>query len=134
LGADAVINHTREDVSKRVRVLTDGQGVDLVIEHIGPAVWELCLQALRKGGRLVTCGATTGGEVTLDLRALFSRQLTIRGSYMGTRAELVQATNLIGRGLVRPVVDRTFPLREARAAQEYMLDRRVFGKIVLTVD
>ncbi|MDH5670393.1 MAG: zinc-binding dehydrogenase [Nitrospira sp.] len=131
LGADAVINHARENVAERVKLLTEGKGVDVVIEHIGPQVWETCLQSLSKGGRLVTCGATTGAEVKLDLRAAFSRQLTIKGSYMGTRAELVKAAELMGQKRLIPVVDRTFPLKEARAAQELMLSRKFFGKIVL---
>jgi 2-desacetyl-2-hydroxyethyl bacteriochlorophyllide A dehydrogenase len=133
LGADEVLNHTTDDLVKRVKGLTGGRGVDVVLEHIGPAVWDACLYALAKGGRLITCGATTGPEVKLDLRLLFSRQLTLKGSYMGTRAELLQAAGLIGRGQIKPIVDRTFPLREARQAQESMLNRKVFGKIVLTV-
>jgi NADPH:quinone reductase-like Zn-dependent oxidoreductase len=132
LGADAVINHSRETVSERVRLLTEGRGVDVVIEHIGPEVWAGCLDSLAKGGRLITCGATTGADVTLNLRHLYSRQLTIKGSYMGTRAELVKATELMGQGRLMVVVDRTFPLREARAAQELMVSRKFFGKIVLT--
>ena len=131
LGADAVINHARENVTERVKLLTEGKGVDVVIEHIGPEVWETCVQSLSKGGRLVTCGATTGAEVKLDLRYVFSRQLTIKGSYMGTRAELVKAAELMGQKRLIPVVDRTFPLKEARAAQELMLSRKFFGKIVL---
>lgn len=133
LGADDVINHAKEDVAKRVQALTDGRGVDVVIEHIGPAVWERCLASLARGGRLVTCGATTGAEVKLDLRFLFSRQLTLKGSYMGTRAELLQVAALIEQGKLRAVIDQVFPLQEARAAQERMLDRGGFGKIVLTV-
>ncbi|MDH4187104.1 MAG: zinc-binding dehydrogenase [Nitrospira sp.] len=133
LGADAVINHSREKVAERVKLLTEGRGVDVVIEHIGPDVWETCVQSLVKGGRLITCGATTGAEVKLDLRFVYSRQLTIKGSYMGTRAELVKAEELIGQKRVMPVIDRTFPLHEARAAQECMLGRKFFGKIVLTV-
>ncbi|GKS63038.1 alcohol dehydrogenase [Nitrospira sp.] len=132
LGADAVINHTREKVSDRVRMLTEGRGVDVVIEHIGPEVWTSCLDSLARGGRLITCGATTGTDVTLNLRDLYSRQLTVKGSYMGTRAELVKAAELMGQGRLMVVVDRTFPLRDARAAQELMLSRRFFGKIVLT--
>ena len=132
LGADAVINHTREKVSDRVRMLTEGRGVDVVIEHIGPEVWTSCLDSLARGGRLITCGATTGADVTLNLRDLYSRQLTIKGSYMGTRAELVKAAELMGQGRLMVVVDRTFPLRDARAAQELMLSRKFFGKIVLT--
>jgi 2-desacetyl-2-hydroxyethyl bacteriochlorophyllide A dehydrogenase len=133
LGADAVINHATETVAERVRQLTERRGVDVVIEHIGPEVWDTCMESLAKGGRLITCGATTGGDVTLNLRAVFSRQLTIKGSYMGTRAELVKAAELVGRGRLIPVIDRTFPLQEARAAHDLMLRREFFGKIVLTV-
>jgi NADPH:quinone reductase-like Zn-dependent oxidoreductase len=133
LGADAVINHAKEKVSERVKLLTEGRGVDVVIEHIGPEVWDTCLLSLGKGGRLVTCGATTGGEVKLNLRYVFSRQLTIKGSYMGTRAELVKTAELMGQGRLIAVIDRTFPLQEARAAQQLMLSRKFFGKILLTV-
>jgi NADPH:quinone reductase-like Zn-dependent oxidoreductase len=134
LGAEEAINHASEDLSQRVRALTEGRGVDVVIEHVGPAVWEQCLKSLARGGRLVTCGATSGGEATLDLRLMFSRQLTLRGSYMGTRSELIRAASLVAQGKLRPIVDRVFPLREARAAQEHMLSRKMFGKIVLAVD
>ena len=133
LGADAVINHAREKVSERVKLLTEGRGVDVVIEHVGPEVWDSCLASLAKGGRLITCGATTGAEVKLDLRYLYSRQYTIKGSYMGTRAELVKVAELMGQGRLISVIDRTYPLQEARAAQELMISRRFFGKIVLTV-
>jgi NADPH:quinone reductase-like Zn-dependent oxidoreductase len=132
LGADAVINHSKEKVAERVKLLTEGKGVDVVIEHIGPEVWETCLASLAKGGRLITCGATTGAEVKLDLRYVYSRQFTIKGSYMGTRAELVKAAELVGQKRLISVIDRTYPLREARAAQELMLSRKFFGKIVLT--
>lgn len=131
LGADAVIDHSKEKVSERVKLLTEGRGVDVVVEHIGPEVWDTCVESLSKGGRLITCGATTGGDVTLNLRAVFSHQLTIKGSYMGTRAELVKAAELIGQKRLIAVIDRTFPLQEARAAQELMLSRKFFGKIVL---
>ena len=133
LGADEVINHNREKVNQRVRELTHRRGVDVVIEHIGPDVWDYCIDSLAKGGRLVTCGATTGAEVKLDLRYVYSRQLTIKGSYMGSHTELLKAAHLIGQGRLQPVIDRTFPLAEAKAAQEYLLGRKFFGKIVLTV-
>lgn len=131
LGAHAVIDHSREKVAERVKLLTEGRGVDVVIEHIGPEVWQQCLASLARGGRLITCGATTGADVKLDLRYVYSRQFTIKGSYMGTRAELVKASELVGQGKLKPVVDRTYPLSEARAAQEQLLSRKVFGKIVL---
>jgi len=133
LGADAVINHAKEKVSERVKLLTEGRGVDVVIEHIGPEVWDTCLDSLAKGGRLITCGATTGGDVKLNLRYVFSRQLTIKGSYMGTRAELVKAAELMGQGRLIAVIDRTYPLAEARAAQAQMISRKFFGKILLAV-
>jgi len=131
IGADEVINHSREKVAARVRELTHNHGVDVVIEHIGPDVWDVCMESLAKGGRLITCGATTGAEVKLNLRYVFSRQLTIKGSYMGTRAELVKAAELVGQGKLKPVIDRTYALAEARAAQEQLLSRKFFGKIML---
>ncbi len=131
IGADDVINHSREKVAARVRELTHGHGVDVIVEHIGPDAWDVCMESLGKGGRLVTCGATTGAEVKLNLRYVFSRQLTIKGSYMGTRAELVKAAELVGQGKLKAVIDRTYPLAEARAAQEHLLSRKFFGKIVL---
>jgi NADPH:quinone reductase-like Zn-dependent oxidoreductase len=99
-------------------------GADAVFNHTKEKVAE----------RLITFGATTGTEVKLDLRYFYSRQLTIKGSYMGTRAELVKATELMGQGRLISVIDRTYPLKDARAAQEQMLSRKFFGKIVLTVE
>ena len=114
LGADEVINHSREQVNQRVRELTHRRGVDVVVEHIGPEVWGQCIDSLAKGGRLITCGATTGAEVKLDLRYVYSRQLTIKGSYMGSQSELLKAAQLVGQGHLRPVIDRTFPLPDAK--------------------
>ena len=133
LGADEVINHSREKVNQRVRELTQRRGVEVVIEHIGPEVWGQCIDSLAKGGRLITCGATTGAEVQLDLRYVYSRQLTIKGSYMGSQSELLKAAALVGQGRLRPVIDRIFPLSDAKGAQEYLLSRKFFGKIVLTI-
>jgi len=131
LGADAVIEYQREPVVERVRDLTNGRGVNVVFEHIGPQTWEGSLKALAKGGRLVTCGATSGPTVPLDLRYVFSRHLSILGSMMGTRAELLAVTQLIAERRLRPVIDTVFPLRDARLAQERMLQRRLFGKLIL---
>lgn len=133
LGAEAVINYQQEPFEERVRSLTDGRGVDVVVEHIGPQVWEASVKALAKGGRLVTCGATSGASAPLDLRYVYSRQLSILGAMMGTRAELDAVADLIRRRVIRPIVDTVFPLPEARAAQERMLGRSVFGKLVLAV-
>ena len=114
-------------------MLTEGRGVDVVIEHIGPEVWDTCLESLAKGGRLITCGATTGGDVKLNLRYVFSRQLTIKGSYMGTRAELVKVAELMGQGRLdlgdRSHVSTSGGSRGAGTD----VSRKFFGKIVLTV-
>jgi NADPH:quinone reductase-like Zn-dependent oxidoreductase len=131
LGADEVINYQREDVEARVKELTGGRGVDVVFEHIGPQTWERSIRVLRKGGRLVTCGATSGPTATLDLRYVFSRQLSIVGSMMGARRELEQVWPLIEQRAFAPVVDAAVPLSQARAARERLLGRDVFGKLVL---
>ncbi|HEX9781057.1 MAG TPA: zinc-binding dehydrogenase [bacterium] len=131
LGAEEVINYGRESFADRLRALTGGRGVDVVVEHVGPAVWEDSVRALAKGGRLVTCGATTGPQAPLDLRYVFSRQLSVLGSIMGTRSELVGLLELLAAGRVKPVVHRAWPLAEARAAQEQLLSRAVFGKLIL---
>ncbi len=131
LGADQVINYRREDFEARLKELTGGRGVQVVIEHIGPETWERSVRVLAKRGRLVTCGATSGPSVPLDLRYVFSRQLSLLGSMMGTRADLEQVARLVGQGTLKPIVDTVLPLRDARAAQERMLRRDVFGKLVL---
>ena len=132
LGADAVINYQREPFQERINALTDGRGVDVVVDHIGPQTWEGSIKVLAKGGRLVTCGATSGPSVPLDLRYVYSRQLSVLGCMMGTRAELEAVSRLINQRALRPAVDTVFPLSQARAAQERMLARDVFGKLVLT--
>ena len=131
LGADHVINHYQQKISDEVRKITNKEGVDIVLEHVGPATWDESLRSLKPGGALVTCGATTGPQVGFDLRFLFSRQLSILGSYMGTMGELHEVLKHVFTGKLKPVVDRTFPLSEARAAHEYMEKSAMFGKIVL---
>lgn len=131
LGADHVINHYQQKISEEVRKITSKQGVDIVLEHVGPATWDESVRSLKPGGALVTCGATTGPQVGIDLRFLFSRQLSLLGSYMGTMGELHEVLKHVFSGKLKPVVDRTFPLSEARAAHEYMEKSQMFGKIVL---
>ncbi len=131
LGADAAINYTERDFAAVVRELTGGRGVDVVFEHIGADVFEQNLKCLARGGRLVTCGATSGGRIELDLRYLFVKQLHLIGSYMGGRKELLEVVRGIRSGDLVPVVDRVFPLAEARDAHLYLDDRRQFGKVVL---
>jgi NADPH:quinone reductase-like Zn-dependent oxidoreductase len=112
---------------------TDGRGVDVVVEHVGEATWERSVRCLARGGRIVTCGATTGHHARLDLRSLFARQLSLLGSYMGTKADLARAADLFFRGALSPVVDRTFPLSEAGQAHRRLEHADHFGKIVLEV-
>ena len=133
LGADETINYTREDWPKEVRRLTNGRGVDVVFEHTGAKTWPGSILSLKKGGRLVTCGATSGYDGRTDLRHVFYRHLTILGSMMGSKADLLAAMKFIESGQIRAVIDRTLPLADARMAHELMEDRAQFGKLVLTL-
>ena len=134
LGAEAVIDHYKDDVPARVKALTGGRGVDVVVEHVGKATWERSVRCLTRGGRLVTCGATTGHDVPLDLRHLFARQLALIGSYMGGKSELLRAAELFFRGLLTPAVDRTFRLVECAQAHQHLESSSHFGKVVLVLD
>jgi NADPH:quinone reductase-like Zn-dependent oxidoreductase len=131
LGADEVIDHGSEDVAKRVRALTRKKGVEVVVEHVGGRVFENAFSALARDGRLVTCGATTGHAAALDLNLLFGRHLSLLGSWMGRRRELVEALSFVRDGRLTPVVDTVLPLAEARQAHERIEARRMFGKVVL---
>lgn len=131
LKADFGIDYKRRDFVKEVRKFTQDRGVDVVFEHIGLETWTGSLKCLAKGGRLVTCGATSGREISMDLRFLFVKQLSLLGSYMGGSRELGKVLELAERGALKPTVDSVFPLKEARKAQEKMLRREQFGKIVL---
>lgn len=131
LGADATVNYSNVDWPKEIRRLTDKRGVDVVFEHTGAETWPGSIMALKKGGRLVTCGATSGFDAHTDLRQLFYRHLTFLGSFMGSKAELLEAMKFIERGAIRAVVDRLLPLSEARRAHELMEERAQFGKLVL---
>jgi NADPH:quinone reductase-like Zn-dependent oxidoreductase len=131
LGAFEVIDHYRQDIAQEIKRLTNRRGVDVVIEHVGEATWAKSVRSLARGGRLVTCGATTGGNGTLNLNALFSKQLSILGSYMGTKGELMRAARFFFAGQLTPVVDRTFTLADAAIAHRRMEESEQFGKIVL---
>jgi NADPH:quinone reductase-like Zn-dependent oxidoreductase len=131
LGADYVIDHYQQKIGDEARRITRDAGVDIVIEHVGSATWNESVKALKPGGKLVTCGATTGPHVKVDLRFLFSRQLNLLGSYMGTMGELHEVLRHVFSGKLKPVVDRAFPLHEVRAAHEYLEKSQMFGKVVL---
>ncbi len=131
LGADEVINHTRQSISEEVKRLTSKRGVDVVVDHVGAAVWEACFNSLANYGRLVTCGMTTGADLKLNGQGLFGRQRTILGSFMGGKGELADVLKVIAQGKLKAVIDSVFPLQEAAAAQEKMVGREFFGKILL---
>lgn len=131
LGAAEVIDHHAQSISDEVKRITGRRGVDIVIEHVGKETWNASMKCLAPGGRLVTCGATTGPDVSIDVRFLFSRQLSVLGSYMGTKGELLAAARFFFAGRLRPVVDRTFPLDRAADAQRHLEAAQHFGKIVL---
>lgn len=131
IGAEEAINHSAGPFAPEVKRLTGGRGVDIVVEHVGEATWEQSVRCLARGGRVVTCGATTGPTATLDLRHLFARQLSLLGSYMGRKGELVEASQLFFSGRLRPIVDTIFPLADAAFAQLRLERREQFGKIVL---
>ena len=131
LGADQTINYSRDDWPKEVRRLTERRGVDVVVEHTGAATWQGSISSLKNNGRLETCGATSGFDAHTDLRQVFYRHLTLLGSFMGSKAELLEAMKLVAQGKIRAVVDRVFPLSDARQAHELMENRGQFGKIVL---
>lgn len=133
LGVAAVINYKKTPFGQAVLDATGGKGVDLLFEHIGPETWTENLKCLAKGGRMVTCGATSGPQIQMDLRFLYMRQFTIKGSYMGSHAELLEVVRLLEAGKVKPVMDSEFPLERARDAQARMESRANFGKIVLTI-
>jgi len=133
LGASDVIHHHRQDIAEEIKRLTNRRGVDVVIEHVGEATWPKSVRSLARGGRLVTCGATTGAKGALDLTALFAKQLSILGSYMGTKGELLEAARLFFAGRLTPAVDRVFPLEQAAQAQQRLEQSGQFGKIVLDV-
>jgi NADPH:quinone reductase-like Zn-dependent oxidoreductase len=131
LGADHVLDHYRQDIAAEVRKLTDRRGVDVVLEHVGAATWPASMQSLAPAGRVVTCGATTGYDVKIDLRFLFNRQQTVLGSFMGTMGELHEVLKFVFRKSLKPVIDRVYPLAEIRAAHERIENKEQFGKIVV---
>jgi NADPH:quinone reductase-like Zn-dependent oxidoreductase len=133
LGADVTLNHRTQDVGAEVRGLTKKRGVDVVVENVGDATWPTSLRCLCKGGRLVTCGATTGPLVETDVRRLFWNQYTIMGSTMGNAAEYRDVVGQLGAGKLRPVVDRVFPLADARAGFERLRRGDQLGKIAITI-
>ena len=133
LGADAVIEYRSADFLAEVRKLTAKRGVNIVVEHVGADTFERSVRSLARGGRLVTCGATTGSDVTLNLNLLFFKLLSILGSTMGSLSELHEIMGHVEKGRLRPVVGHVLPLAAVADGHRLLEDRAVFGKVVLTV-
>jgi NADPH:quinone reductase-like Zn-dependent oxidoreductase len=133
LGATVTVNHATEDVVAQVREATGGAGADVVVEHVGEATWERTLEAVRREGRVVVCGATSGANPPARLHRIWWKQIAVLGSTMGTRADFEGAYRLVVEGKARPVVDAVFPLAEAARAHERLESGEQLGKIILRI-
>lgn len=133
LGADFAINSTVDSVDKQVMAITNGRGVDLVIENVGAAVWSSAMKSLVRGGRLVTCGATTGDQPPADLRRVFIRQLQILGSTLGDLHEFADLLKFVEASGLRPVIDAEYPLAQIHAALERLERGEQFGKVAVKI-
>jgi NADPH:quinone reductase-like Zn-dependent oxidoreductase len=133
LGADHGINHRKQDITREVLALTTRRGVEVVLDCVGGAVWQKSLASLAHGGRLVTCGATAGGQPADDIAAICSKELRIYGSTLGSRDEFRLLINFLNAAKIKPIIDSVFPLKEAAAAQRHVEDAKQFGKVVLKI-
>jgi NADPH:quinone reductase-like Zn-dependent oxidoreductase len=133
LGADHTLNHRRDDIAAEVRRLTDGQGADVIVDSVGEQSWQQSLRSLRRAGRYVICGATTGPSVSMDLRRLFWYQWTILGSSLGTAREYEAVVGLAHEGRLWPVIDQVVPLDQALSAYQRLQQGEQFGKLVIEV-
>jgi NADPH:quinone reductase-like Zn-dependent oxidoreductase len=131
LGADYLINYAEQDMVEAVKTVTDGRGVDIVVEHVGGKTFENSLKCLAKGGRLVTCGATAGHLTNIDLRHLFYKEQAYLGSFMGIRRDLVSVLEHARKGTIKPIVDSVYSLKDAPKAHMRIENREQFGKVVL---
>ncbi len=133
LGADVVVNYREEDWAKAAWLWTNRRGVDVVVDNVGQATWTQSIKALARGGRIVTVGATSGPKAITDIRYLFTKQISIIGSTMGTAMDFKEVMSLVWEGKLVPVVDRIMPLAQAKEAQRLLEEGKQFGKIVLEV-
>ena len=133
LGADEVINYETEDVARRIKDITFGRGVDVVVDHVGADFWPAAIRSLAMGGRYGICGVTSGYEVNMQMGLLFLNQQTVFGVFMGRREDLRQVVDSAGRGLIRSIIHQTYPLADAARAHQALEDLNFFGKLVLVV-
>lgn len=131
LGAHHAINYREQDLRKEIKGLTGGRGVEVAFEHVGGETFDVSMRCLAWSGRLVTCGATTGAEAKINLRALFFKSLSLLGSTMGSKGDLRRILRLVEQGQLRPVLDRVLPLAQAGEAHRLLEQREALGKIVL---
>ena len=134
LGADFLINYEKQNFREEVRKLTNKRGVDIIFEHVGEKTWDDSIKSLANGGRLATCGATTGYRAVTDLRYVFSKNLKIFGDIMGSKSEMLRIADFFKAGKFRPVIDHVLPLAEAPQAHRILANRQQFGKVVLEID
>jgi alcohol dehydrogenase len=133
IGADHVIDYTKDRFERRVRAITAGKGVDVVFEHVGPATWEGSVMSLKRGGRLVTCGSTTGVAAKTNLYMLFQQQLRLLGSFGCRRTNMRDAMDKMAQGLVYPVIDTILPFEQLERGLQRLEQRDVFGKLIVTL-
>jgi NADPH:quinone reductase-like Zn-dependent oxidoreductase len=131
LGAHFIINYHQENVTQRIKEITSGEGVDIVFEHVGAKSWQHSLRSLKKGGKIVTCGATTGSDVQIDLRYLFSKHQQIIGSTMGNRQDLFEICALIEQKKLKPLIGQVYPYHEIQIAHQVLEKNQQLGKIVV---
>ena len=134
LGADHILNYKIDDILSEVKSVTNGKGIDIVFEHVGQETWNISMKSLARGGRVVTCGATTGFKANLKLTHLFFKQQSILGSTMGSVSSFDGALTLLNEGKIKPIIDRIFPISEIQSAHEYLESSMQFGKVVLSYE
>jgi NADPH:quinone reductase-like Zn-dependent oxidoreductase len=134
LGADDVLNYHSDNMLAQIQSITQGHGVDLVFEHVGEATWNISMKSLARGGRVVTCGATTGYKANLNLTHLFFKQQSVLGSTMGSKSAFEGAMELLKDEKIKPIINRKFPIDEIRNAHEYLESGAQFGKVVLSYE
>jgi len=133
LGADDLINYKKYDFYDEVRRVTGKRGVDIIIDSVGADVWHRDLKLLKQGGRVVTCGVTSGFEVTTDIRYIFFRNLAILGSTMGSKSELLEIMRLVEKKALKPVVDGVFDMEKVADAHRRLEGRKAFGKVIVKI-
>lgn len=134
LGADVVLNYKKDNILNSIKELTNGSGADVVFEHVGASTWDLSIKSLGKGGRIVTCGATTGFKAHINLTHLFFKQQSILGSTMGSKSAFMGIMEMLNKNQVKPVIDKTYHVSDVQAAHDYLENGNQFGKVVLQYD